>query len=274
MPELPEVETIARSLSSELPEHATIVETVLHRPDLRFPIPDVVRRGLVGRSLRSIWRRGKYLVFEFEQGFLISHLGMTGNWRLADHMKSKVHDHVELVFQSSNRIHRLIYNDSRRFGYLDWAVTLSQNRFLKNLGPEPLSSDFSSEYLFASTRGKTTSIKAHLMNSAVVVGIGNIYASEILFRAGVDPRKRAKTLKKDEPERIVLSTQVVLNAALAAGGSTIRDFVVLDGSRGGYQDAHQVYGRAGHLCLQCAEAKIQSRVIAGRSTFWCPTCQR
>jgi formamidopyrimidine-DNA glycosylase len=281
MPELPEVETVVRDLNLRLPEGAVVAAFNCFRPDLRFVIPEGLGLQLVGSKLVRVGRRSKYILFEFDRGTLLSHLGMTGQWRYHDSELSsgpferKSHDHivVEFVEAKGRPLATLVYNDPRRFGYIDWSVNLDNNVFIQALGPEPLSHDFSPEYLFRSTRSRKTTIKVHLMNAKNVVGIGNIYASEILFAAGVRPTRRTGSLTRKECERIVASTEVVLNQAIRSGGSSIRDYVSASGNSGEFQLMHNVYGRPGENCRRCKEGQVRSRFIAGRSTFWCPKCQ-
>lgn len=286
MPELPEVENVRRQLVSLLrlsdssePRYLFGVE--FYRRDLRFPFSKALLSKLESGQelgpLRRIGRRAKYLVFEFDQGSVLSHLGMTGSWReipsgqLPENFKKekRKHDHVRLIFDGGQSF---VFEDPRRFGYMEWVDKDSAHKLLKNLGPEPLSQEFTADYLFKATRGKTSTIKSFIMDARRVVGVGNIYASEALFRAKVRPLRKAGRLKADDAQSLVRSIQDVLEQAISAGGSTIRDFKGVDGYRGGFQDLHLVYNRAGEPCRIC-QTKIVSKMITGRSTFWCPNCQ-
>lgn len=287
MPELPDVENVRRQLESmlEIAPKALMPRYLLgaefFRKDLRFPFSKTLRQRLAsGEKLGpvlGIERRAKYLLFRFESGCLLSHLGMTGAWREIDRntqpgefaKRRGKHDHVRLLFDHGQSF---VFEDPRRFGYMDWVDDPNQHKLLNHLGPEPLSAEFHADYLFQLTRGKTSSIKSFIMDGRRVVGVGNIYASEALYRAKVRPTRRAGKLKREEAERLVLGIREVLQAAIDSGGSSIRDFKGADGYRGGFQDLHLVYDRAGEPCRTCG-TKIVSKQITGRSTFWCPNCQ-
>lgn len=287
MPELPEVENVRRQLESMLgigskaAKRRYLIGAEFYRKDLRFPFSKAMRDQLnSGESLGpllGIQRRAKYLLFCFESGCLLSHLGMTGAWReierdtpLGDFARLRgKHDHVRLLFDSGQSF---VFEDPRRFGYMDWVEDLEHHKLLDHLGPEPLSEAFDRDYLFQTSRGKTSSIKSFIMDGRRVVGVGNIYASEALYRAKIRPTRRAGKLKLEEAERLVEAIREVLNAAIDSGGSSIRDFKGADGYRGGFQDLHLVYDREGEPCRVC-KTKIVSKQITGRSTFWCPNCQ-
>ena len=204
---------------------------------------------------------------------MLSHLGMTGSWRQGEESaraEGLLHDHVRMTFADGRQ---LIFNDPRRFGYLDWVTgDEKSNAFLKHLGPEPLSEDFSGERLFRLLRKRKAAIKVLLMDQRIVVGVGNIYASESLFRAKVRPSRQGAKVTREECERIVASIREVLAEAIEAGGSTISDYRHADGSSGGFQDRFRVYDRKGQPCLVCGK-KVSSRVMGGRSTYWCASCQ-
>ncbi len=293
MPELPEVENVRRQLEAMLDLVAPsptkprprryLLGAEFFRKDLRFPFSKKLRdRVQAGKHLGpvlGIERRAKYLLFRFESGLLLSHLGMTGAWReIGRDTSSEVfrkqrgkHDHVRLLFDNGQSF---VFEDPRRFGYMDWvdAGVQAQHKLLKHLGPEPLGPDFDAEYLFRSTRGKTSTIKSFVMDGRRVVGVGNIYASEALYRAKIRPTRKAGKLNQAEAESLVVAIRDVLKAAIESGGSSIRDFKGADGYRGGFQDLHLVYDRAGEPCRTCG-TKIVSKQITGRSTFWCPNCQ-
>ena len=276
MPELPEVEVVCRELHSDLQKQQSIVELKLFRKDLRWPFPKNLKQKLMGQKVQKVFRRGKYILFQLPNGFLLSHLGMTGSWRwLKSQEEFKKHDHLYIKFeaQSEGRPNTLVFHDPRRFGVLDWADDVHTHELLKDLGPEPLSGEFSAEYLWKQTRGSQTTIKQWLMNNNNVVGIGNIYASEILFLCKISPLRKAGKVKQSETVPMYDAIQKVLQQAIASGGSTIRDYVSSSGQSGGFQDAHQVYERHQVPCRVCSTL-IKQKVISGRSTYWCPVCQK
>lgn len=273
MPELPEVETVARQLESELslPERLCAVD--LMRLGLRNKFPKKDIQKFVGLALTKVARRSKYLLFWFgsEKGFL-SHLGMTGHWRIESGKEKsiKLHDHIRLHF-SSGRC--LIYNDPRRFGFFDVFYSSLDHKLLKGLGPEPFSEAYSALYLKEVLKGRQGPIKNMLMNQKIVAGIGNIYASEILFRAGIKPTRAAGRVSLEECRKIVTETQEVLSQSTQAGGSSFDDFRHVSGKKGGFQLLFQVYNRHNEKCLRCGHG-ISRKVQAGRSTFWCAKCQK
>jgi formamidopyrimidine-DNA glycosylase len=270
MPELPEVEITRRGLLPTLPGRK-VVAIVARHTSLRYPLPRNLPRLLAGQTLHGIDRRGKYLLFRFDHGTLILHLGMSGSLRLvaADELPER-HDHLDLVFGAK----ALRLRDPRRFGAVLWVKDdASAHPLIAPLGIEPLSEAFNGEWLHAATRDRTTAIKLVLMDSHAIVGVGNIYASESLFRAGVDPRTPAGRLSRARCERIAAAVKATLEAALAAGGSTLRDFIHSDGGSGWFQQQHFVYGREGEPCRVCG-AKIRTLRMGQRSTFHCPRCQR
>lgn len=277
MPELPEVENIKIGLSAELPKDAKLINIIFKRNDLRFIIPKRALKTLIGTKLDSISRNAKYLLFAFSNGTMISHLGMTGNWRIIKNANKKIsegkkHDHVYLCFNNNLQ---LIYNDPRRFGYLDFAknsVELNKHPYFAKLGPDPFAVEFTAEYLKQKVKNSGRTIKAFLMDQSVVVGIGNIYASEILFKAKIKPLRKLEKIKTSEWQDLVKACQSLLQIAIDLGGSTIRDYRKSDGSSGSFQDHHSVYGKKDQACTKCG-SKIQSASIGGRSTYWCPKCQ-
>ncbi len=271
MPELPEVENVKLSLKG-LGAVGQVFERVeFLRKNLRTPLKPDVARKLPGQRVVEIIRRAKFLLIETEDFILLNHLGMTGSWRSAAAAEEK-HDHVVLHFKSG---FRLIYNDPRRFGLLELLpkASVGKNRWLKNLGIEPLEDAFDADFLFARTRGRKAPLKSFIMDQRQVVGVGNIYASEALFRAGVKPLRQAGKLTRDESSRLVESVREILKQAIAAGGSTISDYRNSHGEDGRFQNSFSVYDRSSEPCLKCG-TPIRSRVIAGRNTFWCPKCQR
>lgn len=275
MPELPEVESLVRELRQVIPEGARFEGVELLRPDLRDPIPKKRIERLKGQSLVGIERRAKYLLFRFPDGALISHLGMTGSWRRlkeAERAHATAHDHVILDFGKSGR---LVYRDPRRFGILDVHLggdDIQRHKRFAHLGPEPLDPALTGEAFWESLRGGKAPIKAHVMNQKILVGVGNIYACEALFRAGISPRRRAGKVTSREALRLLAEVRTILHAAIAAGGSTIRDYRSLSQAEGSFQSQHLVYGRGKHPCPNC-NTTIRQAVIGGRSSFWCPQCQ-
>jgi formamidopyrimidine-DNA glycosylase len=270
MPELPEVEITRRGLLPGLAGRR-IDAVVARHTRLRYPLPRTLGRLLVGQTLTDIDRRGKYLLFRLDRGTLLVHLGMSGSLRLVPAVEpAGKHDHLDLLF--GPRALRL--RDPRRFGAVLWVKgDAGTHPLIAPLGIEPLSSAFSGNCLYDATRGRATAIKLFLMDSHAIVGVGNIYASESLFRAGVDPRTPAGRLSRVRCERIVTAVKATLEAALAAGGSTLRDFIHSDGGAGGFQQQHLVYGREAEPCLHCG-VKVRALRLGQRSTFYCPRCQR
>lgn len=244
---------------------------IIRQSRLRYPIPSDLPSRLAGQRLDSIGRRGKYLLFRFASGTLIVHLGMSGSLRVvATRTAAQKHDHLDIVFPGS----LLRLRDPRRFGAVLWCPQDDeQHPLIAPLGIEPLSTAFSGAWLHGATRGRAGPIKPFLMDSHIVVGVGNIYASESLFRARVDPRTPAGQLSRSRCERIAQAVRATLEDALTAGGSTLRDFMHSDGSAGWFQQQHLVYGRAGEPCRACGKP-VRSLRMGQRSTFYCPHCQR
>jgi len=273
MPELPEVEVVCRGLRPLLVGHR-IVSTDLFRDALRYPFPLNMQENISGLSFESLSRRAKYIRFHLSQGLvLLWHLGMTGQFHLLDSGSSVAkHEHVRIRLDNGKA---LCYRDTRRFGYAGMTSEdeLAQHPWLSLLGPEPLSDDFDAACLRQRCRGSRAPIKSLLMNAGVVVGVGNIYASESLFISGVHPARKAGDISLARLERLVESVKAVLERAIEAGGSSINDFVKADGKPGYFSHQFQVYGREGRGCTQC-ERVIRRIVQSGRSTFYCPGCQR
>lgn len=274
MPELPEVETVRRELSAILLDRAVFRGLRLLRPDLRDPVPKKKIESLRGEKLRAVRRRAKYLLFDFESGTLISHLGMTGAWRLlapGEAPDKRAHDHLVLDLGEDLQF---VFRDPRRFGLLDFhpGDDIERHKRFRHLGPEPLDPALTGADFWARLRGGKSMIKTHIMNQKVLVGVGNIYASEALFRAGLSPRRRAGKVTAREAERLLAEIRDILDAAIRAGGSTIRDYRSLSQSEGGFQSQHLVYGREASPCPNCY-TPIRQAVIGGRSSYWCPHCQ-
>lgn len=241
---------------------------------LRWPVPPNLPDLLAGRLVRRIWRRAKYLLFDIEHGHLILHLGMSGSLRVVDAaLPPEKHDHVDLLFKSGDQSRALRYRDPRRFGCLLYQPgELAGHPLLSALGPEPLEADFHAAYLTQALAKKTIGIKLALMDNHVVVGVGNIYANEALFRAGIHPSRPANELRSDEYARLVAVIKATLAEAIDAGGSTLRDFVDSTGKPGYFQQRYFVYGRGGDACLNCG-GLIREAKMGQRATFWCDICQ-
>lgn len=274
MPELPEVETTLRGIAPYLRNHH-IESVVITQPQLRWPVSSELQT-LTHLRVLSLRRRAKYLIIDTEHGntdpgHIIIHLGMSGSLRIVNQDEPhRKHDHVEFRL-SSGKLMR--YHDPRRFGAVLWTATgVDEHVLIKKLGPEPLDDDFDSEYLHRATRKRKAAIKNLIMDSHVVVGVGNIYASESLFLAGVRPGLAAGRITRAQASGIVTAIKQVLSDAIDQGGTTLRDFVNSDGAPGYFQQTLNVYGRSGELCRQC-KAQIKSKTIGQRSTFYCPDCQ-
>jgi formamidopyrimidine-DNA glycosylase len=271
MPELPEVETTRRGL---LPHvlNRRIRTAVVRNSALRLPVPRELPKLVAGATIESLRRRGKYLLFECARGTLIVHLGMSGRlWIASAATPVERHDHLDLVMDNGTRV-RL--RDPRRFGLVLWQPHgAAEHALLAALGPEPLSRAFDGNLLFELTRSRSAAIKLVLMDSRVVAGVGNIYANEALFRAGIDPRTAAHRLSRARCARLACSIRDTLEAAIRAGGSTLRDYVGGDGRAGYFQNEFLVYGRAHEPCLRCG-APVATLRQGQRSTFYCAACQR
>lgn len=270
MPELPEVETTRRGLAPLL-EGRRITGVTLRRPDLRWPIPEAVGRQLPGQRIDTVARRAKYLLLHTGAGSALWHLGMSGVMRvLPATAPTGAHDHVD-VGLDDGRVLR--FTDPRRFGCLLWQAPGTLHPRLAGLGPEPLSTDFSGATLFAASRGRAASIKTLLMDQAVVVGVGNIYAAEALFEAGIRPTTPAGRLGRQRCERLANAVKRILGNAIERGGTTLRDFLNADGLPGYFAQELLVYGREGEPCKVCG-TRLESMRLGQRATTWCPRCQR
>jgi formamidopyrimidine-DNA glycosylase len=270
VPELPEVEITRRGIEPFV-LGKTITDITVRNPDLRWRVQRNIARLIVGRRVDRVTRRGKYLLLECAGGSLIVHLGMSGSLRVIEPGVSPgAHDHVDLIFNGK----ALRMRDPRRFGLVLWNPgDASRHPLLARLGIEPLGGEFSAEFLHRVTRGREVGIKQLLMNASVVVGIGNIYANESLFRARILPRTRAGRLSRERCGRLAASIRDTLLDALAAGGSSLRDFVHSDGASGYFQQRYYVYDRAAQPCRVCG-TKIRVARLGQRSTFYCTTCQK
>ena len=269
LPELPEVETTRRGLASAL-RGRRLVRTVVRNAALRWPVR--LPNALAGQRLGPIGRRAKYLLLPLETGGLIIHLGMSGHLRVvaADAPPGK-HDHVDLVLDDGKAVR---FTDPRRFGSVHWQPhPLGAHRLLRDLGPEPLSADFNGAYLTRRARGRRVPVKTLVMDAKVVVGVGNIYANEALFLAGIRPRVAAGRLAATRLAALADAIRATLGRAIASGGTTLRDFAGADGRPGYFAQKLAVYGRGGEPCGRCGHVLREVR-LAGRSTVYCPLCQR
>ncbi len=270
MPELPEVETTRRGLEPHL-QGRRIVRVLLRRPDLRWPIPRALVTGLSDQRIEAVRRRAKYLLLDTAAGSALLHLGMSGSLRvLPAATPPRIHDHVDLVLEDGNAL-RL--HDPRRFGCLLWQAPDTTHPLLAGLGPEPLSDAFDGDVLFAASRGRRAPVKAFLMDQAVVVGVGNIYATEALFLAGISPLRAAGRISRERYAALAGAVKSVLARAIARGGTTLRDFIQPDGAPGYFAQELYAYGRGGEACPRCGRVLKQAS-IGQRATVWCGHCQR
>jgi len=271
MPELPEVETTRRGIAPYL-EGRVLVRVDVREPRLRWPVTSELIAGLQGARIDAIDRRGKYLMFRTARGTALAHLGMSGSLRIVPAGTPRlVHDHLEL---QTDRGVMLRYNDPRRFGCWLWAGGAPERHaLLAALGPEPLESDFSGDHLWQLSRSRKTPVKSFIMDGRVVVGVGNIYANEALFLAGILPARAAGRIALPRYRLLAGAIRDVLGAAITQGGTTLRDFVGGDGRPGYFQQQLNVYGRGGEPCRQCEES-LRERRLGQRSTVYCVACQR
>lgn len=275
MPELPEVETTRRGVEPHLLDR-TIVELDLRERRMRWPVEDDVL-ALKGQKITAVRRRAKYLLIESAAGTLILHLGMSGSLRICpQETELRKHDHFIARLGPGTQMEMRLH-DPRRFGAVLWhgadAGNINTHPLLKDLGPEPLSDAFTTDTLVKSSRGRKTSIKQHIMNNHVVVGAGNIYACEALFRSGIHPTRHAGKVSAVRLGTLTKNIRAVLSEAIQQGGTTLRDFVNEKGNPGYFKQQLSVYGREGEACRMCG-TKIKRTVISNRSTFYCPKCQR
>ena len=275
MPELPEVETARRGL---LPHVAgrRVGHVRLRRPDLRWPIPREVEDLLPGQRIEAIRRRAKYLLLDTAAGSALLHLGMSGSLRvLPEDTAVRAHDHVDIGLEgldgAPDRVLR--FNDPRRFGCLLWQAPGEVHPLLAGLGPEPLSDDFDGDYLFARSRGRAAPVKTFLMDQSVVVGVGNIYAAEALFIAGIAPLREAGKVSRARYAGLADAVKAILVQAIGRGGTTLRDFISPDGAPGYFEQELLVYGRGGEPCPRCRRV-LKQALIGQRASVWCGHCQR
>ncbi|MGH8214034.1 MAG: bifunctional DNA-formamidopyrimidine glycosylase/DNA-(apurinic or apyrimidinic site) lyase [Rhodanobacteraceae bacterium] len=270
MPELPEVEITRRGIAPHV-EGRVVAAVTLRRNDLRWPIPRAIRTKLPGQRIEAVTRRAKWLLLHTQAGAALLHLGMSGSLRIvAARSTPRAHDHYDLVLDSGNALR---FNDPRRFGSLLWQKPGETHPLLRDLGPEPLSTEFDGDPLWARSRGRSAPVKGFLMDQANVVGVGNIYASEALFATGIHPKRAAGSVSRTRYARLADEIRRVLLHAITRGGTTLRDFLAPDGAPGYFEQELFVYGRAGEPCKVCG-TKIRSEVIGQRITYWCPKCQK
>ena len=280
MPELPEVETVRRGLTDIL-EGRRLHRVQAMRPDLRFPLPENFEGRLSGRQVEKLARRGKYLLIHLQERLtLIAHLGMSGRFRIFNTSPPPLERHDHVVFEAEGGI-SVRFNDPRRFGFMDLADTdtLAGHKMLKNMGPEPLANDFNGPVLAAALKGRKSPIKAALLDQSVIAGMGNIYVSEALFRAGLSPKRKSGTVQGGRAENLARAIRDVLNEAIAAGGSSLRDHRQPSGELGYFQHSFAVYGCTGQPCPGCTcdptrTGGIRRITQSGRSTFYCAAKQR
>ncbi len=269
MPELPEVETTRRGISPHILGQ-TVLKVTVRQPKLRWPVPKELSE-IEGQAVTQVNRRAKYLLLHTKAGIAIIHLGMSGNLRVCEKdIKPGKHDHVDFEF-ANGKVLRL--QDPRRFGSVLWTKNLASHKLLRDLGPEPLSTDFTAEYLYKKSRSRKVNIKTFIMNAHIVVGVGNIYASESLFMAGINPKINAGRISLKRYEKLVFAIKTVLTLAIEQGGTTLKDFVNADGQTGYFQLELSVYGKTGKPCTTCSTS-IRQITQGQRSTFYCPQCQK
>jgi formamidopyrimidine-DNA glycosylase len=271
MPELPEVETTRRGLEPLVVGRSIVALDVRERR-LRWPVAADLGRRLAGRPIIGLGRRGKYLLFATDAGTLLVHLGMSGGLRFHDSSAPPpgLHDHVDIRLAGGACLR---YTDPRRFGSMHFSTAPERHPLLRHIGPEPLGDELTAEYLWRSAHGRKVAIKLHLMNSRIVAGIGNIYANEALYRAGIRPARQAGRIARSRFEPLVGAIRGVLADAIVQGGTTLRDFAGSDGRPGYFQLALDVYDREGEPCRRC-RSPVRMRVLGQRATYYCAACQR
>ncbi|RUR13016.1 bifunctional DNA-formamidopyrimidine glycosylase/DNA-(apurinic or apyrimidinic site) lyase [Legionella sp. km772] len=269
MPELPEVETTKEGIRGHL-ENQTIAGVIVRNPRLRLPVVANINDLCIHQKIHIVSRRAKYILIKLDTGYLIIHLGMSGHVRLVPaNTPPGKHDHLDLCLQ--NKL-VLRYSDPRRFGLFHYSAEDPQEQFFKHLGPEPLSDEFNADYLYQKSRHKNQAIKSFIMTNEIVVGVGNIYATESLFLSGIHPKKPTKTLNYEQCKHLCQQIKAILYAAIQAGGTTLKDFYSFDGKPGYFSISLKAYGRKNLPCLQC-KTPIETQMIAGRASAFCPQCQ-
>ena len=270
MPELPEVETTRRGIAPHL-EGQIVNEIIIRQPNLRWPVPRDLNETLTGLKIESIQRRAKYLLLHTQNGTLILHLGMSGSLRIMKTFNTAdKHDHIDFIFKNSTLLR---YNDPRRFGAVLWTTApVNEHPLLKELGPEPLSTDFDGNYLYQHSKSRKVPIKSFIMNSHVVVGVGNIYANEVLFMANIHPEQQAGKISLENYNKLADCIKTVLANAIEQGGTTLRNFVNEAGKPGYFKQQLMAYGRGGMPCINCKQTLTEIR-ISNRTTVFCCFCQ-
>ncbi len=271
MPELPEVETTCRGIAPHI-EGQTIKQVIVRQPKLRWPVPESLNQALSGLRIESVSRRAKYLLLATDAGTVLVHLGMSGSLRImsAGQIAGK-HDHIDFIFHDDTVLR---FNDPRRFGAVLWTTApAAEHQLLKDLGPEPLLTDFNGELLYTLSKNRKTAVKTFIMDSHIVVGVGNIYANEALFMAGIAPARQAGNISLARYQKLADCIRVVLQQAINQGGTTLRDFVNEAGKPGYFQQQLKVYGRGGLPCVTCNQPLTEIR-LANRSSVFCSHCQR
>ncbi len=271
MPELPEVETTRCGIEPHLRQQI-IADVIIRQHSLRWPVDPTLPNILPNQKIQQISRRGKYILLHCTRGALLIHLGMSGNLRiLLEPTPPAKHDHIDIILKNNVALR---FNDPRRFGCFLWMEhDPLQHALLKNLGPEPLTTEFNSDYLYQQSRKRNVPIKTFIMDGNIVVGVGNIYANEALFSAGIHPKKSAKTISKESYKKLTKTIKQVLAAAIKQGGTTFRNFISSDGKPGYFKQKLKVYGRSGMPCLTCKTILKEIR-LGQRSTVFCGKCQR
>ena len=270
MPELPEVETVKRGIQTMVGQQIT--NLIIRHYGLRYPVSKTLPQQLMGKQIKSITRRAKYLILELNVGYVIIHLGMSGSISMLEKLLQipvKKHDHIDI----NGETHLIRFNDPRRFGLVMYIEDLENCTLLNKLGPEPLHDNFSANYLLEKLKNKKSSIKQLIMDNHIVVGVGNIYACESLFLAGISPLRLGATLSLNEVTCLVSQIKQVLTLAIELGGSSLRDYKQADGNLGYFQNIHNVYGKAGDECVKCNTIILEQR-LGQRNSFYCPKCQR
>jgi formamidopyrimidine-DNA glycosylase len=270
MPELPEVETTRRGIAP-LITMKVVTGAVVREPRMRQPVTAQLAEILSGQCLHKVGRRGKYLLLQMDRGHLLVHLGMSGSLRIVDSATPpQRHDHVDILFGNIT----LRLRDPRRFGMVLWLQTPPrQHPLLAALGPEPLQGEFDGDHLYQASRGRSVAVKQFIMNARIVVGVGNIYASEALYDAGIHPARAAGRISRKRYARLAGAIRCVLRQAISAGGTTLQDFRREDGRPGYFAQQLNVYGREGEQCSSCGTV-VRKQVIGQRSSYYCPSCQR
>lgn len=270
MPELPEVETTCQGISSHITGNI-ITNVIVRESQLRWPIPANFAKAVTNLQINSVTRRGKYCLLNADNGTVLLHLGMSGNLRIVNtNAPAKKHDHVDFIFKNDTVLR---FNDQRKFGAVLWAEgDVMTHPLLKDLGPEPLTPDFNGEYLFFRSTQRKMPVKSFIMDGHIVVGVGNIYASESLFLAGISPTQATGSISLEAYQKLAATIKTVLQRAIAQGGTTLKDFVNAEGKPGYFSQSLAVYGRSGLPCYQC-QSLIQQIKIGQRASYFCPVCQ-